>query len=76
MPYNNDLIFPSLDIRYDAFLTHAWGDDIGKHHNHERVAKINEELKKRGVITWFDGEKMKGSFIIKRVHDALTYLTK
>jgi hypothetical protein len=36
-----------------CFLTHNWANG-----NHERVSKINDSLKKRGFITWFDAEKM------------------
>ena len=44
--------------KYDVFLTHDWGED---RENHYRVAAINEELKRRGLITWFDDERMEGN---------------
>ena len=44
----------------DAFLTHDWGvDELGRS-NHERVARVNQALKKRGLKTWFDEEMMRG----------------
>jgi hypothetical protein len=47
--------FQAIISRCDVFLTHDWGTD-GK--NHSYVAKINSLLKKKGLITWFDDEKM------------------
>lgn len=41
----------------DIFLTHDWGEN-GL--THKRVSKINDSLKKRGIVTWFDGDRMKG----------------
>ncbi|RYH14740.1 toll/interleukin-1 receptor domain-containing protein [archaeon] len=46
--------------RTDVFLTHDWGKELGVD-NHERVGRINEALKKRGLSTWFDSEKMEGN---------------
>lgn len=46
---------------YDVFLTHDWGLDERNRSNHSRVSRINSELKKRGLITWFDEERMKGN---------------
>lgn len=37
-----------------CFLTHNWAND-----NHAKVMRINEALKRRGLITWFDSERMK-----------------
>jgi hypothetical protein len=39
----------------DAFLTHDWGEDGS---THQKVSSVNKLLKERGVITWFDEEKM------------------
>eukprot|EP00899_Mesostigma_viride_P024824 jgi/Mesvir1/5526/Mv15566-RA.2 len=44
---------------YDLFLTHNWGDDEA-HTNHQRVARVNDALKERGFVTWFDGDRMTG----------------
>src|SRR5262249_40871192 len=42
-------------VRTKAFLTHAWGI-----HNvdHLRVSKVNKALQKRGLVTWFDEDRM------------------
>jgi hypothetical protein len=56
---NNEYItkeqFQATIARSDVFLTHDWGSD-GK--NHSFVSKINSLLKRKGLITWFDDEKM------------------
>ena len=44
----------------DVFLTHDWGVDKEGRDNHARVAYINDLLKKGGITTWFDSEKMTG----------------
>jgi len=36
------------------------------HANHRRVAEINTALKERGLVTWFDEERMEGG-----VHDKM-----
>ena len=50
--------------KYDAFLTHDWGTDSLKRKNHERVAAINVALKKRGVVTWFDSDRLDGLYLL------------
>lgn len=47
-----------MTLKTDVFLTHDWGVDQD---NHKRVAKINAALKSKGLITWFDEEKMEGN---------------
>jgi hypothetical protein len=47
--------FQAITARTDVFLTHDWGSD-GQ--NHAFVSKINALLKRKGLITWFDDEKM------------------
>jgi hypothetical protein len=47
--------------KYHVFLTHTWKPDEMGRENHVRVAFLNEALKSRGVITWFDSERMTGS---------------
>ena len=46
----------------DCFLSHNWGD---KNINHQRVHKINTELQKRGLKTWFDENKIDGNIRYK-----------
>ena len=44
----------------DVFLSHNWGADQRGRNNHDRVSYINEELKSRGYVTWFDNDRMTG----------------
>ena len=48
-------------VKYDAFLSHNWGVDEHDRDNHERVIQVNETLKKAGIKTWFDAEKLTGN---------------
>ena len=50
----------AFELKTDVFLTHDWGKELGMD-NHDRVSKVNEALKKRGLLTWFDSEKMEGN---------------
>eukprot|EP00733_Pompholyxophrys_punicea_P001820 Pompholyxophrys_punicea_v1_NODE_1067_length_991_cov_3.924145.p1 type:complete len:149 gc:universal NODE_1067_length_991_cov_3.924145:387-833(+) len=34
-------------------------DELGRN-NHETVARINESLKERGLVTWFDADRLEG----------------
>ena len=52
---------------YDAFLTHDWGDDENGRDNHERVGKINELLKEKGVVTWFDNDRLRGHDMVNKI---------
>eukprot|EP01038_Epipyxis_sp_PR26KG_P008757 gene8757-11831_t len=47
-------------LQTQCFLSHNWGDDVDGRDNHARVRRINEGLKNRGFITWFDEEQMVG----------------
>ena len=58
IPKNNNL-HRDADKTH-IFLTHNWGDDLKGRSNHDRVARVNDELKRRGVVTWFDEDKMHG----------------
>jgi hypothetical protein len=49
-------------ILSDCFLSHNWGKN---QHNHNLVAKINDELIKRGLKTWFDENKIEGNIRFK-----------
>jgi len=40
-----------------VFLTHDWKTDG----NHERVSGVNRGLQSRGVVTWFDSDRMVGN---------------
>lgn len=47
----------ALDDRTDVFLTHDWGTVNGVD-NHARVAMVNKALQRKGLLTWFDQEKV------------------
>jgi len=46
------------NMKYHVFLTHNWGPN---NQNHNRVSLVNDELKRRGVVTWFDTDRMQGN---------------
>ena len=48
-------------FKFDGFLSHNWGKNAS---NHDRVAYINDQLKKGGVETWFDEVQMAGDIDI------------
>lgn len=45
----------------DVFLSHKWGKDANGRDNHARVARIRDELEKRGIRCWFDEVFMAGN---------------
>ena len=49
--------------QYHVFLTHDWGeaDELGRN-NHATVARVNAGLKERGLVTWFDSDRMVREF--------------
>ena len=47
-------------FEYHVFLTHEWGNDEKERPNHARVGKLNRYLKDRGLITWFDEDRLEG----------------
>lgn len=53
-----------------VFLTHTWKKDGEGRDNHQRVQKVNDALKTRGLVTWFDSEQMTGQ-IRQAMTDAL-----
>jgi len=59
----DELLDNLMDLKTDVFLSHDWG--VGGA-NHRRVAEINTALKARGLVTWFDEERMEGG-----VHDKM-----
>ena len=52
----------STSLETDCFLSHNWGE---KQLNHEKVKHINDALKKRGMQTWFDENKIDGNIRYK-----------
>ena len=52
----------STSLETDCFLSHNWGD---KNINHGNVKNINEILKKKGLRTWFDENKIDGNIRYK-----------
>ena len=56
-----------LQFRYHGFLTHTWmKDELGRP-NHDRVTKIFEALKRKGLDNWFDGEKMQDDVMMQMI---------
>ena len=53
-----------------CFLSHNWGRDTNNRDNHNRVRLINEALKKRGLVTWFDADRMTGD-VLTRILEGL-----
>jgi hypothetical protein len=58
-------IIITLSQQTQCFLSHDWGIDALGRNNHERVAIVNEGLKARGIVTWFDAEQMSGDIVDK-----------
>ena len=54
-----------MSARTDVFLSHDWGKDEYGRDNHQRVSLINDELKARGYITWFDEQKLAGNIDVE-----------
>jgi hypothetical protein len=50
----------SSTIQTDCFLSHNWGENKT---NHQVVSNINVALKKRGISTWLDENKINGGSI-------------
>ena len=46
--------------KYEAFLSHDWGKDELGRNNHDRVKRIFQALKQRGLSLWFDEVYMEG----------------
>ena len=46
--------------KYEAFLSHDWGKDELGRNNHDRVKKIFQALKEKGLSLWFDEVYMEG----------------
>ena len=41
-------------------MTHSWSNNEDGSNNHEAVSRVNNMLKSLGIVTWFDGERMRG----------------
>ena len=52
---------------FHAFLTHSWIKDGKGRDTHARVSKVNDYLKSRGIVTWFDGDRMEGQIVDQMV---------
>jgi hypothetical protein len=61
MPIMDGTCEPEPVVLTDCFLTHDWGMDENNRSNHNRVAKVNQFLKNKGLITWFDEDRMEGN---------------
>ncbi len=61
MPMNDGPVEAEPIVLSDCFLTHDWGIDEKERSNHSRVAKVNKYLKDKGLITWFDEDRMDGN---------------
>ena len=46
--------------RTHVFLTHNWSEDTQGRDNHLRASQVNDALKARGFITWFDSDRLIG----------------
>jgi hypothetical protein len=54
------VVFRGMVYRYAVFITHNWAEDELGRKNHDRAKRINEALKKNGIETWFDEDRMQG----------------
>ena len=50
-----------MSKKYSAFLSHSWSTNDDGCSNHEIVSKVNAELRRQGISTWFDEERMIGN---------------
>ncbi|OQR87763.1 NHL repeat containing protein [Achlya hypogyna] len=57
-------------FKYHVFLSHDWGTDEAGRDNHTRVSIVNDALKAKGIVTWFDGDRMAGN-IKKKMADGI-----
>ena len=52
--YINGDILDGLSSPTDGFMSHDWSFDLFNRNNHQKVSRINQKLKMRGIKTWFD----------------------
>eukprot|EP00047_Mylnosiga_fluctuans_P020236 m.90059 g.90059 ORF g.90059 m.90059 type:complete len:320 (+) comp8440_c0_seq3:161-1120(+) len=61
VPRTTGLVCPlPPGFKYHVFLSHDWGLDQHGRDNHATLRRINAGLKRRGLVTWFDEERMRG----------------
>ena len=71
-----------MGLEYDCFLTHNWLEDELGRSNHDTVSKVNAALQLKGLITWFDEERMEGFIVdqmtagIDESHVIVAFLTQ
>ena len=54
---------PLAGNKFHVFLTHEWGVDENKRDNHSRVKAVNTALQAKGLVTWFDEDRMTGNIV-------------
>ena len=55
---------PSLSpIDIDVFLSHAWGSDAQGRWTHERLGKLTDALKDRGVTAWYNTGQLRNNMM-------------
>jgi hypothetical protein len=54
------IAFTSLHVAYTVFLR---GKDELDRDNHNRVERINTDLKQRNIVTWFDADRLSGDVL-------------
>jgi hypothetical protein len=59
-----------FSVETDCFLTHDWGQDEMGRSNHARVSRVSSSLKERGLIAWFDSDRLSGN-IVKQMCDGI-----
>ena len=54
-----------LRKRSGSFMSHKWGTRLqdGTYDNHVRVARMCTSLTQRGLVPWFDAERMTGTIV-------------
>jgi len=50
---------------YDVYITHDWGQDGAGRRGKERVAKLSEFLRARGLAVWCDTDSVEGDVVDK-----------
>jgi hypothetical protein len=62
-PTSSTVLFPSTPLPPNktshVFISHAWALDGEGRDNHQRVKRLNDILKKRGIVTWFDDDRIR-----------------
>lgn len=62
-PHSSTLHFSSIPLPPNktshVFISHTWAKDGELRDNHQRVKRLNDILKKRGIVTWFDDDRIR-----------------